>query len=129
MKWTIAVISIGCLVSLDGTSLAGERDNFPININIASRVADGQMGSVRASPDAFQVIGCGLGFGGVSPIASCHASDAAGTSIMCTSTDPGIVQVISALTPSSFIEFFWDDAGNCTTVAISTDSAGLPPTP
>src|SRR5262245_27488809 len=109
---------------------AGQRYSAPVTIDLPNAVASGSPGSTRISADSVQRIGCKVSASpGVAPVVLCGATDAAGTTVECTSSDPGIVQVASALNGDSWLGFRWDKAHECTWVSVETNSQHEPKEP
>jgi hypothetical protein len=91
--------------------------------------AVGQLGAVRNTPDFMQFIGCGLtARRGQSPVVSCYARDTNANTASCQSSDPGLIQALSAIGPDSLIQFSGDASG-CTAITVYVDSAYVPKQP
>ena len=124
---TLPLLAAVASTLLATTAWAGYRYAVPVQINVLGRTAKGSLGDARASADTRQVIGCRVlsGAGGGSTV-SCYATDAAGTSVQCSSADASLIATGRALTGDSLLTFTWDPAGTCTSLQIEVYSSNTP---
>lgn len=128
MKTRKLSLSILLLSSaLLATASAGYRYPLEVQIDFVNRTAKGALGSARASADNNQAIGCHIGasVGGV-PGVSCFATNAAGQTVSCISSNQGLVTAASAVNDSSIILFGWNASGGCTTLTVQNYSSNPP---
>jgi hypothetical protein len=124
-KLSIAALLVA--TAFGATAWAGYRYPFEVQINTTSRTAKGSLGSARASADNNQAIGCriGAGAGGI-PVVYCFAVDAAGTTASCSTPDPAIATVATAINDSSLISFTWNAGGACLSLTVENYSTNPP---
>jgi hypothetical protein len=60
---------------------------------------------------------------------ACYAVDANNRIGTCFSSSPTFAQLAAAVQSDTFVEFHWDEAGNCTSLTISGDSSSGPKQP
>jgi hypothetical protein len=85
----------------------------------------GSIGTARASADANQLIGCNsYGNEGY-----CFAEDASGNWKQCFWGTATQAAAVSSITPMSNITFYYDSAGNCTSLEIGNYSYFPPSVP
>jgi len=108
---------------------AGWKWPYPVYINTVMQSANGAVGSVRNSSDPNEYISCNLSTSGSGHMVNCYALDAGGTFVTCASSAANMVTVMSAMTSASNISFGYDNAGNCTSLQVSTASYWEPPVP
>jgi hypothetical protein len=103
---------------------AGQRGGEPVSFGNNS--AQGSLGNVRNTSDRTQLIGCTLlGFpSGVRAV--CVATNSAGTTRMCSSTEPGIIQAVQSINSDSFVFFEFNGSGDCTSVQVEAFSHYAP---
>ncbi|MBB3169552.1 hypothetical protein [Simiduia aestuariiviva] len=121
------------LATFSTLALAGAAIDVPVEIDMDSKVAFGNMKTARFSSNEFEQIGCGtrtFGANDVDPGFSwgfCQAQIIEGESVICFAYDkPDLIDQIKALDSFSFVTFRWDDEGNCTYVGSSTQSQYIP---
>lgn len=105
-----------------GTAAAGQRFVYPVNINDASRFANGAIADARGSADAQQSIGCYLN----QYTASCFASTAAGLSRSCSTGNAALIEVARSIGPESYIYFQWNPDGTCNYILVENGSRFKP---
>jgi hypothetical protein len=88
--------------------------------------SNGALGSVRASTDSTQYIGCTTYF---SNTGYCYSVSASGTYRSCYWNNAIISEVVATMRSYSYVEFDWDDSGNCTAVSVGNDSIYRPMIP
>lgn len=123
-KLLAAAVSLG-LVS--HAAFAGLSQPAQVEVDLENSLAQGDMLTAALSKSQNVFIGCGtrnfeVGTEDVFVLGFCQAEDAAGEAIVCTTQNPGLVQAIRAISDFSYIQFRWDESGQCTNIGISTQS-------
>jgi hypothetical protein len=120
----IAAAAVGLLAST--SALAGMLLELPVVIDDATLSASGSLGNVRNSSDRTQYISCELNsdFGG-----RCFAANTAGVTRSCITGDPDVMNTIAALNGDSYLIFYWNESGTCTSVYVSVESFSAPKEP
>ena len=123
---SIAVLSLIASVVYAGTALVSD-----VDVNLDDRRATGQMVAARYSDNDVEFIGCGTrnfddGAGGVTSFAFCQARDIEGDQFACLTTNVGLIDSVEAINDFSFIDFRWNEDGDCTAMGFSTQSFLLP---
>lgn len=128
-KQLIGILLAGFSISV----IAGSAIEAPVEINLETNSASGNMKTARFSKNDSEQIGCGtrtIGATDYSPAFSwgfCQAQVIEGESVMCFAYDnPELVDQIKSLASFSYISFRWDDEGNCTYAGSSTQSQYIP---
>ncbi len=85
----------------------------------------GSQGSVRNSADTIQRIYCA--YDDISAL--CNARNSAGTSVLCTTSDPGMMADIRGINGDSYLFVEHDGAGTCTRVYVNSGSYYAPKNP
>jgi hypothetical protein len=128
------LLSGAVLALVGGVAAAGAYRPFPLTIDFDGKVAMGDMYSARLSDNKNAFIGCGIRSpaAGVT-FAFCQANlgplpddDSAPERVVCFTEDPSKIATIGAMDDFSYVSFSWDDSGECTSVANSTQSFYLP---
>jgi hypothetical protein len=119
----VVVVGVGLLISHGAR--AGLKQTTTVGIDTVNRNFYGSFGSARNSADAVQYIGCAVdnNFG------SCSARNSAGTSVICTSSDPQTMALMMATSGDSYIYVTYNAAGTCTRVFVSSSSYYAPRLP
>ena len=117
------------LVLAGGVAQAGYKLNFPVNINLTSRYAQGSLGSARNSIDTVQYIECSFDIWPASKAAYCYVKNAAGTTANCYTTDPALVAAVQELDDDGWILFRWDAGNVCTNISGGVGSPYMPRSP
>lgn len=124
-------IFAGSLVLLSAAAVAGLSQPAPVFVELALKVAGGDMLTAATDKAENVFIGCGTrnyddGNGSIFTFGFCQAEDAEGEIITCITENPDLVQAVRAISDFSYIEFRWEDDGNggssCTSIGISTQS-------
>jgi hypothetical protein len=119
----LLALALGFVLSVVGTASAGYRAGpYQVTINDAGRWANGGFAEARGSADGNQSIGCYQNTGS----GTCIATNAAGTSRTCTTTNAALIEVIRSLTPESYLYFQWNVDGTCSYVLVETSSRFKP---
>ena len=126
-------IASALAVAMIATSAnAGFTQPAEVEVDLVNGLAQGDQVSARYTADNPQLIGCGmrrraLPAGGYFDNGFCQATDAAGDTIICTTTDAGLIEAMRASGEYGFITFSWDVATQeCTRVGFSSQSFYLP---
>jgi hypothetical protein len=122
-------VIIGGILLLGGSiAHAGFKQDQPVVLS--ANTFSGQIGSARAATDSNEYIGCYIhSFVKQPAMAVCFATDASGAHKMCVSSDPAVVQAVTAMTSSSYISVYFDNDANCGEILVSTNSWLRPATP
>lgn len=114
---TAALFSLSTLSSV--TALAGKHWGTEVVIDAAKMKAYGSMGTVRASADSYQEIGCQVqALAGTLTTVVCEAVDSSNHSVQCGTTNQSIVQAAQSIASNSFVSFQWDVHGICTALEV-----------
>lgn len=127
LKNIIGGVALGlALLANSVPTWAGQK--ISTEVRVSNTAASGSMTSARYSKDDLQKIGCS---GGVNPIfegsfASCFATDKVEHTLACVTTNPNMVQAVSAITDSSFLGFTTaNGSGQCLSIDVNNLSAYL----
>ncbi|MGH8106120.1 MAG: hypothetical protein ACREO2_07365, partial [Arenimonas sp.] len=97
-----------------------------VYVNDVYRSAGGTMTDARGSADNQQFIGCYSYYdtmGGAAPyMGFCYASNSAGMTKSCSTTNSAIVQSIRSISAESYIGFSWNADGTCRYVLVNNNS-------
>ena len=131
----IKQVVVGTMLALvGGVAGAGLYQPVPLEINLDTQTAQGDMYSARLSGNPNAYIGCGIR----SPvpgytIAFCQVNlgplpgdGSAPEAVLCFTEDAAHIATVAAMDDFSYIVFRWDVDGNCTSVGNSTQSFYLP---
>jgi len=133
MKVHKGVLAGLALVALAGTSAwAGQKDERPVFVSVADRLAVGALGSARASADAVQYIGCEIHTflaPTLAPQLLCMAVDAAGRTGVCTSNDERMLEAARHIPSDAYLLFSWDEQGSCVELRVTNASRYAPRAP
>jgi hypothetical protein len=123
----ISVCAAGAFLFATSPSQAGYKDCSTCeNVSVTSTEAAGSMGGARASSDSNEYIGCMLDmFNGSGSEAICVARDSNDNFVLCSSTNSGIMQAVSSITPISYIIFTISN-GTCTNLTVYNYSYFVP---
>jgi len=124
MKKTLLVAAALAAISLGVVheSRAGLRVSYPVTVNTTSRTAYGALGTARNSSDNLQRIGCYVFRFSNDGYAWCDATNSAGTSVACTTNQPGHLIAIESVKGDSFLYFTWQLDGDCNWFRVGQDS-------
>lgn len=129
MKLALSMVVVFGVVLMAGVSSAGFTYDDPVYINTSTMYAQGSMGSARAASNTVESIGCVVeAYPGYSVTVTCYARNSAGTSVSCTSFDPALANVATAIADSSEVTFTWNSSGYCTLLEVNTFSHYRPKT-
>jgi hypothetical protein len=118
----LRVLGFAAALLASTVALAGFRSAQQVLIFDAGRFANGDLGYVSNTTDTTQYIGCenlsGFGY--------CYAKDPNGLSRSCSTSDPNLLAVIRSLNGDSYLIFWWDTSGHCTSIEVDNGSYGVP---
>ena len=100
------------------TALAGFRSAQQVVIFDAGRFANGDLGYVSNTADTTQYLGCYS----LSDLGICYAKDQTGLARSCSTSDPNLLAVIRSLNGDSYLIFWWDTAGHCSSIEVANGS-------
>jgi hypothetical protein len=113
-----------------GTALAGVKSSAPVTVDWNARHASGAVGSARNGSDSKQSIGCSTSsYSDGSSYATCTATDANGVWGGCSTSVPNLVDAARNVKGDTYISFYWDANGACTTISGSNYSSYEPKNP
>lgn len=124
MKSKFKHVLIGTMVAgaLATTAIAGFKTGQQVVIADASKMANGELGTVRNSADTVQYIGCTV----QGDAGSCTARNSAGLTRSCSTTETKWLNTMRALDGDSYLTFKWDANGKCTYVSVQNSSTSAP---
>jgi hypothetical protein len=124
----LALIAVAVVGVFGVRAWAGTKTTLNVSVDTAEEEASGSMGTARNSTGNVQQIGCFAGSGTSSfESAGCRATNAAGVTATCFTTNPTAVHIIAALSGDAKIFFAWDQAtGTCTAITIDQSSVFAP---
>jgi hypothetical protein len=110
-----------CMVAVSAS--AGTKTNAGVFINDAVGYAAGSLDSARSSADTLQFISCDLyATGNI----QCKARNSAGVLRTCSTSDAAFVKTVQMINQASYVAFWWDTSGNCTSMLVRNGSNYLP---
>lgn len=114
-----------------GSALAGMVLPAPVEVDLTTRFATGDMVTARYSANEKEFIGCGIrkfddGAGGVAASGFCQAEDKKGERGICNTDNEDLLDAISSSAAFSFVTFSWDENGRCKHIGFSNQSFYLP---
>jgi len=117
------------IVALVSAALAGVASAGAFNHNavyVGPTGANGTTYGARNSGDTVEYIEC---YSRAQPgweVAACFASDGAGRTVMCASTDPGVIATVRSISSASYLTFSVDArTGACTDIRVDNGSRFL----
>jgi hypothetical protein len=126
------VVCAGLVVAM--RARAGYESVQPVVVG--SGYAYGNLSDARNSSDGSEFIGCLVvlnlnSTGSVNNAGyTCEARNSAGASFFCSGSDTGVATTLSSgLKGDSYIEFYGEQLGNCTTIVIEQNSWIAPKNP
>lgn len=131
MKIMHSCIALAAMILASSASFAGLAISKSVSVDAEAGIAEGDMAAARYSKNDVEFIGCAvehtdLGGGDTFVLGICRARDSLGTSAVCTTVRPEMIQSISAITNTSHIQFIWNEFFECQQIRISTESQYLP---
>ncbi|MCP3065128.1 hypothetical protein LXT21_40785 [Myxococcus sp. K38C18041901] len=122
---------LGWVCTLVGLSAwaGSKRDIRPVVIE-GTYLAYGTLSTARNSSDPVQYMGCGIAtFDSGYSIVSCTAVSSAGQTLICTSVNPHIIETARAINGDSYIMFYVNTEGTCTSLTVMQSSGFEPKQP
>lgn len=103
---------------------AGRKFAAPVTINSTQQWAAGSLGSARNSIDTVQYIVCSVVSSSTpgGDLAFCTARRSDGAMATCTTTKANMLAGARAISSQAYINFGWDDEGECTYLQIRNSS-------
>jgi hypothetical protein len=109
---------------------AGYKQAGTVTIDYSQRIASGSLGGTRNSTNAYEYLDCGVYQDlGYPATATCHAQDAAGNRVWCTTTNSGLVDQVKSIKGDSHVSFGWNTTNGCTSIGVSNGSQHAPKQP
>ncbi|WP_375203627.1 hypothetical protein [Hyphococcus sp.] len=114
-------------------AIAGMVQPAPVDVDLATFFAGGDMLSARYAPNKNEFIGCGVrkfddGVGGATAFGFCQAEDAEGERAFCNTDNEDLLDVIEASADYGYVTFTWDEkTGQCLRIGFSNQSFYVPP--
>lgn len=125
-KKSMAIFCVAALCAFSGMVMAGLRFTSEVFVNDTYKSAGGTMTDARASVDTRQFIGCYHWYdtlGGATPyVGFCQASNSAGLTRSCSTTNYAIIESIRSISAESNIGFAWNTDGTCRYVMVTNNS-------
>ena len=123
---TVMVFMLSSSLAIGGSAIEA-----PVEVDLDNNSAFGNMVDARFSDNDVELIGCGVryiddGLGGTFVFGFCQATDAAETTLFCSTTNIDLVEAINSIADFSFITFGANDTGECVRIGTSTQSFYLP---
>jgi hypothetical protein len=109
---------------------AGYKQVNTVYVDTTNRSGEGALGSVRNSADTTQLVGCWISASNTGSLTGyCYARNASGVSGNCTTSSPELISQIRTISGDTYIRFYWDTAGTCTSIFVSNFSSFEPKSP
>ncbi len=108
--------------AFSASAFAGFQTGQQVVMSDAKKLANADLGYVHQTTDNVQYVGCFV----AGNAGYCFAQNRLGVARSCWSDDPKWVKVMSAVSKDSYLVFYWDDAGYCTSVSVRNGSTGVP---
>ncbi|MFZ5638425.1 MAG: hypothetical protein ACOY82_17750 [Pseudomonadota bacterium] len=118
----MSAAALAALLSVAAIAEAGTRWAYQVSISDVSRYAVGTTTDARGSADVNQSIGCNHN----TTFASCYATNSAGLSRSCTTSNAALIDVIRSIGSESYIYFTWNTDGTCNYVLVENSSRWKP---
>ena len=120
------------LAVFSGAAFAGMVQPLPVEVNLASLFAHGDMISARDAANDKEFIGCGVrkyddGAGGAWAYGFCQAEDAKGNRAFCSTENEDLLDAIEASADFGYVSFSWNEkTEECTRIGFSNQSFYIP---
>ena len=134
LKFLVMAVSLILAANASG----GASSSVPVEITIDPDngwfYAQGSMGTARWSDNDVELIGCGVKKFSGYEWGFCQARDATDYYVSCRTEDPQILEALSVINDTSFIQFNWEpgvdpdtgdpiyESGTCTRIGVSSQS-------
>lgn len=119
----VATLAAAGLIAVAATASAGLRWGYQVSISDTSRYALGDLSATRGTADGVQYIGC---YHNTSNNGSCYATNAAGLSRSCSTSNPAHLAVIRSIASESYLYFQWNTDGTCNYILVDNGSRFKP---
>lgn len=124
-KRFVSVVCVTALCVSSSLVMAGMRFTSEVYVNETYRTAGGAMTDARGAADIRQFIGCYHYYDSASTtpyLGFCQASNSAGLTKSCSTTNSQVVQSIRSISAESNISFAWNTDGTCRYVLVNNNS-------
>jgi len=122
-----AVLTLLSTTFFTQTLFAGEKMGLAVSVNLASRVASGDLATARngSAFDTKSRIGCAIN---QENTVVCTAINSTGENAVCSryQADQSWANAVLNLTSDGYISFFWNEAGTCTSIYVEKSSRWAP---
>ncbi|WDI32171.1 hypothetical protein PUV54_03065 [Hyphococcus flavus] len=118
---------------VSSAAVAGMIQPAPVDVDLATNFAGGDMLSARYAPNKNEFIGCGVrkfddGAGGATAFGFCQAEDADGERAFCNTDNEDLLDAIEASADYGYVTFSWEPkTQRCTRIGFSNQSFYVPP--
>lgn len=124
-----AICAASSLVA--ASAFAGYTAPVEVDVDLTTRLAQGDMVTARYNIAEKVYIGCGLRrtlttAGTIVSTGFCQAQDSAGEQFTCSTDNGDLLSTIAAMTDASFVTFSWNTDGTCRRIGFSNQSFYLP---
>jgi hypothetical protein len=131
MRILVTGLLSGALALASTAAFAGWTSPVEVDVDLTSRVAQGDMVTAGYNIAEKVYIGCGIRrilttAGTIVSTGFCQAQDAAGEQFTCTTDNGDLLSTIAAMTDASFVTFAWNTDGVCRRIGFSNQSFYLP---
>jgi hypothetical protein len=130
MSTSVRFASVGVALTVcmaSGGALAGYTQAIPVTLEGAAGAPNGAIGGIgaaRYSSDPVQDIGCEIySPAGSTPTALCYATNAAGTTVSCLTTDVNLVATAGRISEATVLNFTFTSNGDCALVMVDNGSS------
>lgn len=117
-------VAVCCLI-VCGVASAGMKSQFPVSVTSGFGFR-GSVADTRALSIGNAYIRCFTTLDGSDLAATCDASDGAGNSYLCTSTDPKFISIAQSVTGDSYVWVRGNTSGTCTYIQVQNGSLFTP---
>ena len=124
MKRKTTAVAVGAALALGigASANAGLHTMFPVTINDPAMTANGDVSFVHNTPDVIQYLYCES----QGANARCVARNLAGVVRSCSTANPAHLAAIHSMGTDSYLAFWWNAVGQCTTVIVRNGSLTVP---
>ncbi|WP_428410029.1 hypothetical protein [Hyphococcus sp.] len=134
MRLKTKILTTGLAAAFFSTAaIAGMVQPLPVDVDLTTSFAHGDMLSARYAPNKNEFIGCGVrkfddGMGGAIAFGFCQAEDADGERAFCNTDNEDLLDAIEASADYGYISFSWDEkTQECRRIGFSNQSFYVPP--
>ncbi len=127
-RWAVLAIPVMVAgVTLGHEVRAGEKSTFAVTVDTTNREFGGAMGSARNSSNSTERLYCSINSSSTGSVyGTCHARNAAGTSVSCTTTNSTLLDTIRAIGSDSYLSIIYDTSGACSAIRLYQGSMYAP---